>query len=210
MNNVNLCYAFLDESGTVGAPNGTHFLVVAVLTAEDPRDLELPVRRALKKHGRSMISGEMKASRASEQINLRLLSAIARHDVSIVAVVVDQRAITLPPTDPEEIYRQAVARAIHHLVERFPQIEICLDKRYTNETLTYSLEKHIRAKLVDLSAQMVLLRQQSSYARKELQAVDAVAWAFFQKYERGDPRFYELIAARVIVEDVITQKKWKI
>lgn len=49
-----------------------------------------------------------------------------------------------------------------------------------------------------------------SYARKELQAVDAVAWAFFQKYERGDPRFYELIAARVIVEDVITQKKWKI
>jgi len=201
-------YAFLDESGTAGFLNGTRFLVAAGLIAANARDLELPIRRILKKHGRSLTSGEMKAARASEQINQRLLGAIASRDISIVAVMIDQHAIRLPPTDPEEIYRQAVARAIHHMVERYPRIEICLDKRYTNETLAYLLEKHIRANLVDLPAQMVLLRQQSSQARKELQAVDAVAWAFFQKYERGDPRFYELIAARVIVEDVVSQKKW--
>jgi len=46
--NAILHYAFLNESGTVGASNGSHFLLVAVLTTTKPRDLELPVRRALK------------------------------------------------------------------------------------------------------------------------------------------------------------------
>ncbi len=206
---INTHYAFIDESGSVGAPRGSHYLVVGVLAVADPRDLVLPVSRALKKYGRNPAHGEMKASSASEKTNLRLLSAIALQNVSIVAVVVNQLVITLPPSDPEEIYRQTVARAVHHLVERFPSIEICMDKRYTNETLAYELEKQIRANLVDLPTQMVLIRQQSSHTRKELQAVDAVAWAFFHKYERGDPRFYEVIAHRVIVEDVVSQKKWK-
>jgi hypothetical protein len=204
-----LHYAFMDESGTVGASNGSHFLVVAVLTTTKPRDLELPVRRALKKYGRSLTKGELKATHASEKANLRMLESIAGHDVSIMAVIVDQQAISRQPKDPEEIYRQAVTRAVHYLVKRSPRIEICLDRRYTNEILRYSLEKHIREGLVDLPHQLVLLRQQSSHSRKELQAVDAVAWAFFQKYERGDPRFYDVIASKVIVEEVIAKKDWK-
>jgi len=203
-----LYYAFIDESGTAGS-TGTHFLVIAVLTSATPRDLELPVRRALKKYGRSLTKGEIKATHASEKTNLRMLEAIASHEVSIVAVIVDQQAIVRPPKNPEEIYRQAITRAIHILVERFPRIEICLDKRYTNETLRYELEKHIRENLVDISPQLALIRQQSSHTRKELQAADAVAWAFFQKYERGDSRFYDVIASKVIVEELISKKKWK-
>ncbi|MFZ5820627.1 MAG: DUF3800 domain-containing protein [Chloroflexota bacterium] len=202
-------YAFIDESGTVGVPNGAHFLVVAVLTSTQPRDLELPVRRALKKYGRSLTQGEIKATHASEKMNLRMLEAIAGRDVSIVAVIVNQQAITRPPDDLEQIYRQAVARAIHILAERFPQVEICLDKRYTHEPLRYELERHIREDLVDISRQFVLIRQESSQARKELQAADAVAWAFFQKYERGDARFYDVVASKVIAEELIERRNWK-
>jgi hypothetical protein len=205
---ITLYYAFMDESGTVGS-TGTHFLVVAVLTAATPRDLELTVRRALKKYGRSLTKGEIKATHASEKANLRMLEAIASHEVSIVAVIVDQQAIVRQPKDPEEIYRQAVTRAIHILLEHFPRVEICLDKRYTNEVLRYELEKHIRKNLVDISPQLALIRQQSSHTRKELQAADAVAWAFFQKYERGDSQFYDVIASKVIMEELISKKKWK-
>jgi hypothetical protein len=198
--NLRLHYAFLDESGTVG-PAGTHFLVVAVLSAESPRDLELPVRRALKKSGRSLTLGEIKATHASERTNLRLLEALASHEISIVAVIVDQQSLKHLPDDPEELYRQTVSRAIQLLMQRFPQVEIYLDKRYTNQDLRYELEKHIRENLVEISPQFALIRQESSHTRKELQAADAVAWAFFQKFERGDPRFYDVIAARVIVEE---------
>ena len=125
------------------------------------------------------------------------------------AVIVDQQAIVHQPKDPEEIYRQAVTHAIHTLVEHFPRVEICLDKRYTNEYLRYELEKHIRENLMDISPQLALIRQQSSYTRKELQAADAVAWAFFQKYERQDPLFYDVIASKVVAEELIEKRQWK-
>jgi len=57
-----LHYAFMDESGTVGA-TGTRFLVVAALTTTRPRYLELIVRHALKKYRRSLKYGEIKAAR---------------------------------------------------------------------------------------------------------------------------------------------------
>lgn len=204
-----LRYAFMDESGTVGASTGTHFLVVAALTVASPRDLEVPVRRALKKSGRDLTIGEIKASRAAEKGNLRMLEAAASHTVGIVAVVVDQKAISVSPKDSEEIYRQAVTRVIHILLEHFPKIDICLDKRYSNPLLRDRLEEHIRENIMDVYPQMALIRQQSSHDRKELQVIDAVAWAFFQKYERGNSRFYDVIASKVIGEEVIVRKKWE-
>ena len=62
---------------------------------------------------------------------------------------------------------------------------------------------------MDISPQLALIRQQSSHTRKELQAADAVAWAFFQKYERGNSRFYDVIASKVLLEELIAKKKWK-
>lgn len=203
-----LQYAFIDESGTVGASTGSHFLVIAVLSVGRPRDIELPVRRALKKYGHRLSGGEIKAAKTEKAAILRMLQAIADQDVNIVAVIVDQNAIVLPPKDSEVIYRWAVTHAIHHLVERFPRIEIHLDRRYTKEELRHALERCIREGIEDLRQKLVLIYQESSQGRKELQAADAVAWAFFRKYERGDSRFYNIIAPKVIAEELIVEKDW--
>jgi len=204
-----LRYAFIDESGTVGAATGTHFLVVAALIVDSPRDLEVPARRALKKFGSDLTDGELKASRASEKTNLRMLEIAAKNAVGIVAVTVNQKAISIPPKDSEEIYWQAVTRAVHILLEHFPKVDICLDKRYSNAAVRDKLEEHIRENIMDVFPQMALIRQESSQKRKELQVVDSVVWAFFQKYERNDARFYDVIASKVIAEEVISRKKWE-
>ena len=201
-------YAFLDESGTVGVPGGTHFLIVAILNAVHPRDVELPVRRALKKYGPSLSRGEIKASDFEEKAIARLLEAIAREDVSILTTIVDQSVIIRPPPEMEEIYRQAVARTVYHLVERWPRIHICLDRRYTNERKRFALEAEIREAIQDLPQKVVLIRQEDSINRKELQAVDAVAWALFQKYERDNSQFYDIISSKVVLEEVISEKDW--
>jgi hypothetical protein len=207
--NATLYYAFMDESGTVGVPNGTHFLVIAALIVENPRDLEVLVRRAMKKFGSDLTAGELKAAHSSQKTNLRMLEMTAAYAVGVVAVVVDQTAISIPPEDPEEIYRLAVTRVIHILLERFTKIDVCIDKRYTNAAFRDRLEQHIRENIMDVYPQMALIRQESSHERKEIQAVDAVAWAFFQKYERGNPRFYDVIASKVIAEEVISRRKWE-
>jgi hypothetical protein len=203
MNSSLLRYAFIDESGTPGADHGTHFLVIAILTTNQPRSLELPVRRALKKYGRFLSSGELKASRIKEVANLRMLEEISEQDIQIIAVLVNQHEIDDAPEDSEEIYRIAMTTAIHHLVERYPKVQISLDRRYTNENLRDMLEQQIREGLQDLQHTVVLIKQENSYIRKELQAADAVAWAFFQKYERGNTRFFDVIESKVILEEVV-------
>ena len=65
------------------------------------------------------------------------------------------------------------------------------------------LESVVRNTIADISGQVVLIEMIDSTSRLELQAVDFVAWAFWQKYERGDDRFARLLAARVRVEDVL-------
>jgi hypothetical protein len=87
--------------------------------------------------------------------------------------------------------------------------EMELDKRYTTKRLRYRLEKEIREEIADLHQEVVIIRQEDSIAHKELQAVDYIAWAFFQKYERRDDRFYQIIANRVIVEEVIRRGLWR-
>lgn len=203
-----LYYAFMDESGTVCVSNGTHFLIVAVLAASSLRDAERPVRHVMKKYGTSLGSGEIKAADFDETAILHLLSELAEEEIAVVATVVDQHAIRIPPKEIEEIYRRAAAWTVRTLAEQFPRLELSIDKRYTNAHLHRLLEKAIRDEVENLSHQNIIIQQENSVSRKGLQAVDAIAWAIFQKYERGNSRFYDVIAASILSETVIRQKDW--
>jgi hypothetical protein len=201
-------YAFIDESGTVGVPGGTHFLVVALISAGQPRNIELPIRRAMKKYGPSLSRGEIKASNFEEKAIARLLKAIVKEDITIFATIVDQSVIVKPPEEMEVIYRQAVAKTVYKLVECYPRVNICLDRRYTNERHRFELESQIRESIQNLPQKVVLIRQENSTNRKELQAVDAIAWALFQKYERDNASFYDIISSRMVAEEIIREKDW--
>jgi transcriptional/translational regulatory protein YebC/TACO1 len=201
-------FAVIDESGTVGIPGGTHFLVVALLSTGQPREIELPIRHALKKYGPSLSRGEIKAANFEEKAIARLLTEIAKEDVSIFATIVDQSVIVKPPAEMEDIYRRAVSKTVYKLVEQCPRVNICLDRRYTNERHRFELESKIRESIQDLPQKVVMIQQENSISRKELQAVDAVAWAFFQKYERDNASFYELISSKIIAEEIIQEREW--
>ena len=201
-------YGFLDESGGADPFSGSHFLVVALLTTNMPRPIELHVKRARKSLGRKARPDEMKAAVLESRVIERLLQSIAEENIEIVAVVVDKRAILRPPENPEDIYREAVARTVVHCVERWPRIDLFLDKRYTKRSLRHELERVIREGIAGLPKEVVLIRQEDSRNRKELQAVDHVAWAIFQKYEAGDDRFYSVIKDKIVVEEMIKHHLW--
>lgn len=167
------------------------------------------MRRALKKFGPSLTSSEIKATDFKDTAVIGLLQALSRLDIAIVAVIIDQWTIKNPPQDAEDIYRWAAARTVYHLVERYPRLQISLDIRYTKDSLRFSLEKSIRTEIENLPQKMLLIRKDDSIVHKELQTVDAIAWAFFQKYERSDGRFFYVIAPKVIVEELVVHKDWK-
>jgi len=201
-------YSFVDESGTTSPFSGSRFFVVALLDTRNPRKVELHIRRLHKRFGTSLKSGEMKANESQEKTIRRFLSTIANEQIEIIAIIVDKKSILRNLKNNEKIYHEAVSLAISHAVRRWPKIEIYLDKRYTSKRLRKSLEKEIRERIADFPQKVVIIHQEDSIARKELQAADFISWAFFQKYERGDSQFYEIISGNVIVEEVIRRRLW--
>lgn len=200
---MRLGYAFLDES------EGGDFLVVTILVTSRPRPIELHVKRTLKKWGTRLSSGELKAAFAPSHVIRRLLSAIAEEDVEILGLVLDKRVMVHPFDDHEASYRATVAEAARCCVERWPRLELHLDKRYTNEKQRRELERAIREAIAEIPDQMVVIYQERSLDRKELQAADFVAWAFYRKYQHGDSSFYELIREKVVAEIVLEAGKWQ-
>ena len=201
-------YAFIDESGTVGVESGTHFLVVALINTDNPREIEMPVRRAYKKYGRSLKHGEIKASEFEEKAISRLLEELSKQNISIFSTIVDQQVIQKPPIEKEDIYRRAIGSVIFKLVESYPNVCICLDRRYTNKRHRYELEVSIRESIHHLQKNNIVIKQENSVKQKELQAADAVAWAFFQKYEHNRSNFYKLIASKIKTEYLLSIKDW--
>jgi len=189
MSSAFLRYAFIDEAGSVALSRKNHILVIAAVCVENPRTIERIINRAQKKYGTSLASGELKAKKSGEKLIAHILNALAGERVQIYAIVMDRRVLGKSLQDPEDIYRWAVTRLIRNLLIRYPRLEIALDRRYTKEELRYRLEKFIREGLSDISQQYLLIRQEDSQPARGLQAVDFIAWAIYQKYERGNDKY---------------------
>jgi hypothetical protein len=204
-----LHFAYIDEAGSVALSLDNHIIVVAALCTGNPQAIVKVIRKIRKKYLSPGTSGELKAKKESNQLVEALLTSLARETIEIYTVIIDRKIIQAPPQDPENIYRWVAARLVAKLVKQYPAMEITLDRRYTKEHLRYSLERSIREEISDLPQQYLLIRQEDSVSIKGLQAVDFVAWAMYQKYERGDNHFHQLIEPVIIEEELITKKVWE-
>lgn len=200
-----MSFAFIDESGTEAPFATTHFLVVALLSAESERAITLPIRRAHKRYAHQIDANELKANASPPELIRYVLGELAAGEISILAAIVDKHAILRPPVHSRLIYQAALGHVIGEALRRWPGITIFLDKRYTTQRGRAALEQAIRQ---DLGAPSLTIRQEDSRTQPGLQAVDYVAWALFQKYERRQPDYYQIIAERMVVEDVITRELW--
>lgn len=70
------------------------------------------------------------------------------------------------------------------------------------------LDETIRAALSDLPEVQVSIRQEDSISHKGLQAADFVAWALHRKYEQSEADYYEIVASRIVNEELIVQALW--
>jgi hypothetical protein len=199
--------AYLDESGTTTPFRDTdRFLVVIgmIVDQKASRALGLHLKR-LRQKTRTTPGGELKATYATPKQRLRLLQVVSNEDVGIVAVVVDKRKVRQAPDDPEDWYRVATSLVVWHCIRRWPHLTVVVDKRYTKKCLRDALETAILAKLGEVVNTPAIAHKESNTS-PELQVADYVAWAVKRKYEAGDLESYDLIKARMIVEEVVLAK----
>lgn len=193
---------FVDESGTSSSGNDeTDVYTVALLLTHDLKGLDVTVRRLRRTLGRRDRSGELKAARTDPMVIRRLLSQIAQTDSEVYITVVDKTGLL--SSQSEAAYRAAVARVVRCCVERHPEVQIFLDKRYTKRSQRQQLEQVIREAIVHVPEQLVLIEQVESWAMAGLQAVDFVAWAFQQKHANKDAWAAAIIAGLVASEETV-------
>ncbi len=196
---------FGDESGAPSPASEGRFFTVALLVVQDPRCIERLVRRIRRSLCRRARTSELKAARSHPRVIRRLLTGLAATECEIYVTVVDKQGVA--PQQSEAVYRAAVARVVRHCVERHPQMNLCLDKRYTNRTQQVQLERTMREAIAHIPMQVVVIEQRDSWAMPGLQAVDFVAWAFEQKHVLGDDWAAQIIAGKVIVEEKVRGTK---
>jgi hypothetical protein len=201
-----LKHAFADEAGDVGRSKGSarHLLIAVVLT-DNPQHLRRIVAQVRMGLGKKLKQvPELKAHHTPETVIEQLLRKLAQQDVEIVAVVWRKDRL-IHPTDLEEGYRHVCRLAIERCMDRYPQLSLTLDKRYTDPRLRDRLVEAITS---GISPQAVLVLQQvESRQEKALQIADAVAWSIFQKYERGNETFCAILGERLIHEEIVQETK---
>jgi len=191
-------YGYLDESGDIGqSANASRHLLVALVVVDQPKTLQAVIartRRWLRQTKKDL--PEFKGVSSDPRVTQRLLRELARTDCELSIVVADK---SLPgPATVEALYHQLCARAIRRCAERYGPMTITLDKRHTNPRLE---RERLAAVVSQLAGQSVGLISRDSQAEPGLQVADVVAWGMFQRFERGVDRYYELVRARVWLEE---------
>lgn len=198
-----MAYGFLDEAGDVGAgPRSSSVLVVVVIVTGDPQSLRREVKKVRTRLGKKKRQiPEFKASQSDPAWNRKRLERLVKLDIEVV-VVASEKTSRVLSSDSEELYRSLCARAVEECLRRFPELTLRVDKRHTNPVLRTDYDRALR-NAVEQSGRTFIIEHADSAQDPALQQADLVAWAFLQKYARGNDNFAAMIQDRVVVETVL-------
>jgi hypothetical protein len=205
---------FVDESGDLGfTKNSTKFFVVAYLECESSQRIQIEMKRVLKylhqKNRYPLVRNELKFSRMDSFCRKQVLQRIAKCDLGLGVVVLEKALVNANlRKDPPVLYSWCVVhnimlsllsylvanKKINMVFDRsLPAWRISEFNSYVENKARYLLSEQG----TKLASDCILSRHVASEVEPCLQAVDAVAGAYFQKYERGNDEFVRIIEDKV-------------
>jgi len=207
-------HVFVDESGNLGfTENSTKFFIVAFLECESPHKLRVEMKRALRRlHERneySLARNELKFSRMDRLCRKYVLKKISECDVNLGVIVLEKSMVNSKLRKEQVIlYSWCVVHNImDSLLSRLAEnkrVTLVFDRSlpawrvaefnsYVENKASYLLSK----KGTKLASDLIESLHVTSELEPCLQAVDAVAGAYFQKYENQNDGYVKLIEDKV-------------
>jgi hypothetical protein len=205
---------FVDESGNLGfTDKSAKFFIVAYIVCESPLKVRTAMRRALKvlqqdkKYHYS--ENELKFSHMNQKSREYVLQKISECDLSVNTVVVEKAKIN--PNLRNDIPKLYNYLVVHNIVLSFlPQlisnkkIDITFDKTLSkkrvedfNDYVKKKASFLLNEKNTKFEPAVLLLSHVNSISEPCLQAADAVAGAYFQKYENKNNIYVDIITDKV-------------
>ena len=204
----------MDESGDLGfSDNSTKFFVVAYVVSNSTSVLKKIMKRLLKKfHNRKKYHysrNELKFSRMNVECRKEVLKSVYECAIDLGVVVVEKSKVKGSlRNDLTILYNWLL---VHHIMSALvprlnngEKIRIVFDKSLPKKRIL-SFNEYLQNKVSYLSyteGYEVALNQINSYhANSEfepcLQAADAIAGAYFQRYENSDEQYVNIVENKV-------------
>jgi hypothetical protein len=201
MNSHFSAYAVFDESGDAGmAGRASRYLVVTGIICDNLHLLRRGITRTRRNMPKSLRGkAEIKAFETPSAAR-PVLESLAMMDVHIVAAIVDKHCI--PATNPVDLVAQAYAACTAAALQHESGLIATVDRPFAQASQRDKVLSAMNDAADEVGKRLTVVMDDSRHERA-LQAADVVAWACFQKYERGTPAWCDIVQAQIIEEAMI-------
>jgi hypothetical protein len=200
----------MDESGDLGfrknAKNSRHF-IIAFLLVEDKKSYEKIIKKAYKQiHRKDVQSGVIHATSEKDKTVEKILKDLRKEvHCKIMVGYLDKRKIRAGKNfNTHLLYIELVRKLLdrvrtHFKRDHFPMVFFA-SQRETNKTLNNQFVTSVSNESIK-----TIIRRPNQ--EKCLQLVDVITWALFQKYERGNDKFFNIIKTLIAEEVELFEKQ---
>jgi hypothetical protein len=207
-------HVYVDESGNLGfSETSTKFFIIAYIECESPTQLQTEMTRTLRvlhrKKSYHCSNNELKFALMNQECRQYTLQKINVCDLSVNVVVVEKNRIPNKLRgDLARLNILLVTRNILHSIQpqliEHKKVNITFDRNLSkwkieefNNYVRETTKGLLTEKGTNLSPDRMSLFHVNSISDPGLQAADAIAGAYFQKYEHKNDFYVNLIKDKV-------------
>ena len=211
-------YVFIDESGDLGFGNkATNYFITSFVLIRDKAGISAKIRKLLKRlhRMRRYSGGELRFSNSNEQVRKYCLREFCSYDFESGVIIVDKRK-TAPRLRSKQniLYNYLIVhnviKTVLPLIAPKEEIVIYIDKSLSEKNRE-EFNKYVNNKAswiwhneLENSEKLkpVICNHEDSQKEPLLQLADFICGAVFQKYERNNTMFYNIIKSKIAYEIV--------
>ena len=189
-------YVFIDESGDLGL-KGSKYLVLAALMIEEPKHLNRLIKRIRRKHKSLNGTSELKANKSSDEIRAELLRKVnGLPSASAFFIVLEKKKLFSEylRENKHRLYNYVAGKLAGYLPLEGLNVRVIIDRSKGRQMLEQDFNDYFMSRIRQKgSPDRITIQHSYSQNWAGLQVVDFLAWAAFQKFERNDSSFIELL-----------------
>lgn len=199
-----------DESGNLGfafLQGGTRCFVVALVGFEEPDQVREQMERFRKERG--LVGREFSFHETtSQRLKERLLQFCATLSFAAWVLVVKKHALVEPYSamPKNSLYAFFVSEAIRLVpADRRTNSSLILDEFDRSGKVLLELRRVLKRRGIARGFKKIVAKRSSSESL--IQVADLIAGAVFQKFTKGDERFFRLIQEKVTIAELPGKEK---
>lgn len=207
-----MVYIFLDESGDLGfKKSSSRWFLFTIAMVVNQRGLEKVVKkvwRNLRKNHKKI--NELHAAKEKSAVRkqiLRMLNEV--DDLKILTIILNKQKVYVDLQNQKNYLYNFTANILLDRLHKkdflnlSETLDLCVDRKDTKKKLREEFIRYLTQSINKKHGGGFNIKLIASHENKSLQAVDFISWAIFQKYERNNYEYYELIKNKIVEERLL-------